>query len=173
MKGMYERMREDGETIRGKSERNRFFCPGKIGKFIRETGRILVLILSPVLACLGFLYIYIVDPARPGAIFFTCPIYMATGFYCPADGNTRALHALVHLNIPEVFQNNILFPFIFLIFTWLLVGEYLKLLLRRRVLWLPKKIKLAWVWIGLSIVFIFTICRNIPIYPFTILAPGT
>ena len=140
--------------------------------FLLKAGRIIILIFVPVITAMGFIYIYLFDPEKNGELFLSCPVYRFTGFYCPADGNTRALHALVHFDIFGMLKNNLLFPFLLFILAWLFIGEYLHLLLRRRILWFPKQFKLRWVWIGVSVAVLFTVLRNIPVYPFSLLAPG-
>ena len=141
--------------------------------FFKRAGRMAILLLVPVVVLAGFLYIFLFDPEKNGALFMPCPIHAVTGFYCPADGNTRALRALVYLDIPKMLRNNLLFPFFFLLLAWLLVGEYLHLLMKRRVLWLPKQIKLRWIWMMIAVTVLFTVLRNIPVHPFQLLAPGS
>ena len=134
-------------------------------------GRLFVLIVVPVLAGIGFFYIYNFNPAAQTNPFLACPLNAATGLYCPGCGNTRALHALVHLDWIGMLNYNLLFPFVFAILTWLLAGEYLNFLLGRRILWLPKRVPVIWIILFCLVVTAFTILRNVPIYPFTILAP--
>lgn len=78
----------------------------------------------------------------------------------------------MHLNLLEMINHNLLFPFLFVAVAWLLVGEYLNLLLGRRVLWLPKKFP---IWLAISVfvfVGLFVLLRNLPFAPFDWLAPG-
>lgn len=134
--------------------------------------RLIVLIASPLIAAAGFLYIFVFDPNVQARLYIPCFFHLTTGLYCPGCGNTRALHALVHLDFPGVLENNILFPVTFFILTWLLAGEYLNLLLGKRVLWLPKRVPAILIIIGCILMIAFVILRNVPVYPFTILAPG-
>jgi hypothetical protein len=138
----------------------------------RRLGRMIVLIGSPFAVLLGGLYIYIFDPNKQSILYVPCAFYESTGYYCPGCGNTRALHALVHLRLLEMIDHNLLFPFLFFSVAWLLLGEYLNLLLGHRVLWLPKKIP---IWLGvlaLILVGLFVLLRNLPFFPFGWLAPG-
>lgn len=136
-----------------------------------KVGRLFVLVGAPVLSVIGFFYIYNFNPATQKNLFFACPLNQATGLYCPGCGNTRALHALVHLDLIGMLNYNLLFPFVFLILGWLLAGEYLNLLLGHRVLWLPKRVPAILLILFCFVVTAFTILRNVPVYPFTILAP--
>lgn len=43
-------------------------------------------------------YVYAVDPSRPGH-YPLCPLYAATGLYCPGCGMLRATHAALHGDI--------------------------------------------------------------------------
>jgi len=136
-----------------------------------KVGRLFVLVGAPVLSVIGFFYIYNFNPATQKNLFFACPLNQATGLYCPGCGNTRALHALVHLDLIGMLNYNFLFPFVFLILGWLLAGEYLNLLFGHRVLWLPKRAPAILLILFCFVVTAFTILRNVPVYPFTILAP--
>lgn len=137
----------------------------------RKSGRLFVLIGAPILTAIGLFYIYAFNPVTQKILFFPCPVYFYTGLYCPGCGNTRALHALVHFDLAGMLDYNLLFPFLFVILGWLLTGEYLNLLLGRRVLWLPKQVHPVIIALSCLAVAAFTILRNVPVFPFTILAP--
>jgi len=136
-----------------------------------KSGRLFVLIGAPILAAIGLFYIYAFNPVTQKILFVPCPVYFYTGLYCPGCGNTRALHALVHFDFAGMLDYNLLFPFLFFILAWLLTGEYLNLLLGRRVLWLPKQVHPVIIALSCLAVAAFTILRNVPVFPFTILAP--
>ena len=138
---------------------------------VRRPGKLFVLICAPILAAGGFIYIYSYNPDTHRTLFLPCLIYLFTGLYCPGCGNTRALHALTHLDILGMLDFNLLFPFLFLILFWLLLGEYLYLLLGRRILWLPNRISAIVIILAFIIVAAFTILRNVPVYPCSFLAP--
>jgi len=137
----------------------------------RRMGRLFVLIGTPLLAAAGFLYVFMFNPGSQSRLFIPCPVNATTGLYCPGCGNTRALHALVHLDFIGMLNYNLLFPFVFVILGWLLTGEYLHLLMGRRILWLPKRVSPVIIALACVAVVAFTILRNVPVYPFTILAP--
>ena len=142
------------------------------GTPIGRIRRLMILILSPVLVVAGLIYIYLYNPNVKSSLYIPCIMYETTGLYCTGCGNTRALHALVHLDFVGVLHNNLLFIPLFAFLFWLLLGEYLKLLLGRKVLWAPKKYSLVCLILFAVAVVAFTILRNIPLYPFTWLAPG-
>jgi len=110
-------------------------------------------IACAVLAVLLFLY-----PADKYTFWPKCLFYHCTGLYCPGCGNTRALSALLHGNIVESLKKNVLF--IPGVMTVILAVVYPKITLNR-----------VFAWSLLVIVLLFFILRNIPYYPFTLLAP--
>lgn len=101
----------------------------------------------------------------------SCLVRRLTGFYCPGCGDTRALHALVHGRILEAFDYNLLFPIALVVFAWLYFVGLTTLFAKRRVMWVPKQVPNAVLILLLVIVVLFTILRNIPSWPFSILAP--
>lgn len=61
---------------------------------------------------------YVIDPSE-ATWFPKCMFHEITGLECPACGNQRALHALLHGNIKSAFSYNPLFvislPYLFLL----------------------------------------------------------
>ena len=119
-----------------------------------------------VLAVAGFLYVH--DPSRlPGWVH--CPFHALTGLFCPGCGTLRALHALMHGQVGRAFGLNALtmtlLPFVAYPFlsTVLLALRGRGL---RRVL-LPD----ACVWLLVAAILVFWVLRNLPVHPFTVLAP--
>ena len=46
------------------------------------------------------------DPNMAGSLFPPCLFHTLTGLYCPGCGLTRALHALVHFDLPRALAMN-------------------------------------------------------------------
>ncbi|WP_457611088.1 DUF2752 domain-containing protein [Lutibacter sp.] len=124
-----------------------------------------MLVLGIVLA---FLFFY-VNPSNVN-FFPKCPLYVTTGIYCPGCGSQRATHQLLHLNILGVLQQNILYFFGVLLIGYHLIVTSLNLFFKKHIynyLYHPKTPIII-----LIIVIVFWILRNIPYYPFNLLAPN-
>lgn len=89
-----------------------------------------------------------------------CPTYTLTGFYCPGCGGTRALVHLLHFDLPGALHMNAL-----AVLAAPVAGYW--------TLWpVPRRVLGRWPLISLIIVITaFTIVRNLPMKPFTLLAP--
>ncbi|MFV0268638.1 MAG: DUF2752 domain-containing protein [Draconibacterium sp.] len=128
-------------------------------------------ILPFVLLLLGLgvaVVFFVLDPSKT-RLFPQCPFHVVTGSYCPGCGSQRALHNLLHLNIAGVVSYN----FLFLPAALLLLYHYIHPVLNRIFAWklpnLPYKKQTPW--IILIVVILFWILRNLPWFPFSVLAP--
>lgn len=112
---------------------------------------------------------FVLDPNKHD-IFPQCLFHSLTGGYCPGCGSQRALHNLLHLNFAGVVGNN----FLFLPAALLILYHYTHPVLNRVFsIKLPNLFyKKATPWIIFGVVILFWILRNLPWYPFTILAPN-
>jgi hypothetical protein len=127
----------------------------------------LLMTLTVVAAALIVLRVF--DPATSG-IFPPCPLRALTGWYCPGCGSLRALHQLLHGNVENAFALN---PLAVISLPFLAYGmaSYASFVIRGR--YLPR-VFLPAVWIRALCMGIvaFGIMRNLPGYPFWVLAPG-
>ena len=108
------------------------------------------------------------DPNQAGSPFPACVFHQVTGLYCPGCGGTRAMHALVHFDLPGALAMNAL-PFV--------AAPLLGLLALRVATTLPAFAErmtrfTANPWFWLALVGGFTVLRNLPWAPFGALAPG-
>jgi hypothetical protein len=62
---------------------------------------------------LGGLAIVYRFPPTEYSFYPRCPIYLATHWLCPGCGSTRALHALLHLDVQSALHYNALFTLLF------------------------------------------------------------
>jgi len=105
----------------------------------------------------GLLVLYLLDPA--GSRYFPrCMLWACTGLYCPGCGSLRALHCLLHADLAGALAYNPLLvvslPFLAALSIW------------RRLLhqvWVP--------WAAFAILVLYGVLRNIPVWPFLLLAP--
>lgn len=112
--------------------------------------------------------VYAVDPEGVG-FFPRCPIHALTGLYCPGCGSTRAVHQLLHGNIGASLRLN---PVAFLLLPALAYSflSFTVEAFKGRPLPRPfgNRLPLALLF---GVVLPFSILRNVPFYPFTLLAP--
>lgn len=100
-----------------------------------------------------------------------CTVLYLTGLQCPGCGGQRALHYLLHGEIMIALRYNVLFVIglPFLIYLYYLV---LQMYVLKNEKFLNRTIfSTRFVYIFLAILLIFFILRNIPVEPFTYLAP--
>ena len=109
------------------------------------------------------------DPATSG-VFPPCPFHYLTGLYCPGCGSLRAIHQLLHGNLQAAWAMNpltvLLLPFV----GYGLAAEaVLHIWGRRLTRWILPG---AWIQVLCGIIVLFGVARNLPVYPFHLLAPG-
>lgn len=116
-------------------------------------------------------YYYYNDPEKGGGsqFFARCPFHFATGFHCPGCGSQRAAHDLLHFRIGEAVQHNLMLIVVIVI------------VLSKAYAMTTKKYAPAYYYnLGhqsyfttslVVLVFAYWILRNIPLTPFTYLAP--
>ena len=103
--------------------------------------------------------------------FTACGVRKFTGFHCPGCGGTRCAQSIASGNWLQAMGYNTLLMSGFIIF--MVLSAYL--IVRMTLLGKPApkmpNIKPRWIWFGVAAVVVFSIARNIPAYPFTLLAP--
>ena len=113
----------------------------------------------------GVLYYF--DPATHG-FYPGCLFHRLTGLDCPGCGGLRAVHHLLHGEIAAAFHYNALF----------VVALPVGLLVAAKKVFLGVGVQTSVVnrssqyyWIGLLVLLLFGIVRNLPIAPFEWMAP--
>lgn len=114
----------------------------------------------------GYLYFH-----NPYSYPIPCLFHVLTGLYCPGCGAGRACYSILHLRFRDAFCYNplmtVLLPFIALYLVtraldWVVTGgNHVDGKISVKVL--------VWVLVG---IMIYGILRNIPVFPFELLAPG-
>lgn len=100
-----------------------------------------------------------------------CGFHRLTGLHCPGCGGTRCGHALLRGDLRSALSHNAL------VFTGLVLflsgSGYL--IVRMTILGKPApripEIGVRWLWVAFAGVVAFAILRNIPAWPFKLLAP--
>jgi hypothetical protein len=112
--------------------------------------------------------LYRFDPLQ-ASFYPRCPLYLFTGLYCPGCGALRAGHALLHGELVAALGYNLFFVLAVPVFAYLAAS-------RVREAWtgrpLPtKRLPAPGVWAVVCVLIAFSILRNLPYEPFSILAP--
>ena len=128
------------------------------------------LLLGGIFAAVGALVVLrVFDPALSG-IFPPCPLHALTGWYCPGCGSLRAIHQLLNGNVAAAFAMN---PFALVALPFLSYGMASEVWHEIRGRYLPRIfISGTWIWGMAAAIVAFGVARNIPAYPFNLLAPG-
>lgn len=126
--------------------------------------------LGLLLGIIGVAVLFFVLDPNKHELFPRCVFHSITGAYCPGCGSQRALHSLLHFDIAGVVSYN----FLFLPAGLLIVYHYLHPLFNRA--FNSKLPNLFYMkntpWVVFAVVILFWIARNLPWYPFSVLAPG-
>ena len=130
--------------------------------------RIALLLCAGAAACAGAVYLYFHNPYEYP---LPCIFYVLTGFYCPGCGAGRASYSILHGRFADALCYNplmtVLLPFIGLYVTgrtldWVVTGGN----------HIDHRISVKFLVGVLVVIFVYGVLRNIPVFPFTLLAPG-
>lgn len=130
--------------------------------------RVILAACAAAAACAGAVYLYFHDPySYP----LPCLFYLVTGLYCPGCGAGRASYSILHGRFLDAFCYN---PLMMILLP--LIGLYI---VARGADWVitggnhvDRRISVKFL-VGLLIfIVLYGVLRNIPVYPFTLLAPG-
>ncbi len=111
------------------------------------------------------LLLYRVDPSTVNWLP-KCPVHQLTGWHCPGCGITRAAHALLHGNVREALAKN---PLVVLAGPCL--AGYCLWMQRRDGRDWSTKVSARAIFALLAVLVVFAVLRNLPGYPFELLAP--
>ena len=117
----------------------------------------------------GSFYVWFFNPTTQG-FFPTCPLLKMTGLACPGCGLTRGFHALFHGDFLTALGFNAMLPIYAVIFLYILASLFL-VTVRGRGLSMSKLFHPYVLSVLLVIMLSFSVLRNLPFYPFTLLYP--
>ena len=119
-----------------------------------------------MLPCLALVYAR--NPEEAG-FYPPCPFYFLTGLHCPGCGTLRGMHQLLRGDVLAAFGYN---PFSMLMLPIIGYAFLSALLLTAWGRRLPTVfVHPTLIWGLLATVIAFWVLRNVPVYPFTLLAP--
>jgi hypothetical protein len=104
-------------------------------------------------------------------IFPPCPFRALTGLYCPGCGSLRAVHQLLHGHLGSAFALNPLLIIVLPFMGYAFVSYGMMSFGKQRPALLPAPAYLGW--LMLIVIVLYGILRNIPDYPFCLLAPSS
>ena len=122
--------------------------------------------VAAVLTLAGTLYTF---PPVENSFYPPCLFHRWTGLHCPGCGATRAVHALLHGDLPQAAAYNLLFVcFLPALVAWAACQWWSLLTGRPLTSWRmpPWAVRALFV-----IVLVYWVVRNLPFAPFTFLAP--
>lgn len=122
-----------------------------------------------LLAAAATILLLLRDPAAAPEFFPACPWHALTGLHCPGCGITRALHALIHGRVLDAFDYNALGVILLGVTAGVLARPGWRALRENQ--WQPPRLPARTAkWLVICAV-LWTLLRNLPWSPFSILAP--
>lgn len=88
-----------------------------------------------------------------------CLLRTFTGYYCPGCGGTRAVYALLHLQLWRSFGYHPMVPYVAAVYVWFMVSQTIEKIshhkLRIGMKWNP-----VWLWIALVILLVNVLVKD-------------
>lgn len=113
-------------------------------------------------------FLYFVEPTASGW-YPKCIFHWVTGFYCPFCGTTRCGHAMLNGNLSQAAAWNMMSVVLLPAATLWLYWATLCIVRKQP---LPRLDPPAWLLkVFMVVVFAFWLARNLPLFPFELLAP--
>lgn len=117
------------------------------------TGLCLLLAAPFIVAAYRYLRVRLSFPLLP------CLLHAFTGYYCPGCGGTRAVYALLHLQVWRSFCYHPLVPYGAAVYLWFMISHTIEKLSRHRLRigmkWNPK-----WLWMALVILSLNVLIKD-------------
>ena len=116
----------------------------------------------------GAVMVFLIEPGKGGA-YPPCMFHLLTGLHCAGCGSTRAIHHFLHGRIARAFFYNPLVVILLFPLGLYLLNQARFVIWGKR--WRTPEIPIKYLWVLVLVVILFWILRNIPYYPFILLAP--
>ena len=123
------------------------------------------LCLFAVLPLAVILYRYLQD--RLPLLTIPCILHTFTGYYCPGYGGTRAVYALMQLQLWKSFCYHPLVPYAAVVYLWFMLSHTIEKLSRHR-LHIGMKWNPAWLWAALVILLVNVLVKDAALFLFPI-----
>lgn len=135
--------------------------------FVRWTGVGGACVLAAAVA--GGVYLLASVPPTDASWYPRCQLHALTGLHCPGCGTTRAFHAMLNGRPVDALRQNALFPVVPAVILWAFIHSIRVSRGHASPVTDPRVVR------GLTalvvVVLAFSVLRNLPWYPFTLLAP--
>ena len=115
----------------------------------------------------GAAVLYVYDPAM-ASFYPKCMFNSLTGLYCPGCGAARALHQLAHGNLRVALGFN---PLVVASLPFIAYSGIASMLRKNDGGRRPATMSHYMPWVILAVVVLFWVLRNVPVFPFNLLAP--
>jgi hypothetical protein len=109
---------------------------------------------------------------RSSAPLPPCTFHVLTGFHCPGCGSTRAMRALLHADVIGAMRFNTMTVLFVPVIAWAYARWAIAAARRRPSLHLGALLRPRWILSLAVMLCVYWVARNIPHYPFSLLAPG-
>lgn len=134
---------------------------------ISERGFALTVLAGATAALTFVKYVNPVD----SSVLPQCPFHTLTGLSCPGCGGTRGMHSLLNGNLIDALDYNLMLAVFVPLLIYGLVSLMFVVIRGRGLKFPPLSFAPNALWVFLFLMISFGILRNLPYYPFTILAP--
>lgn len=88
-----------------------------------------------------------------------CILHSFTGYYCPGCGGTRAVYALLHMQLIKAFCYHPLVPYGAAVYLWFMISQTVERLSRRRIR-IGMRFREGWLWAALIILIINVLIKD-------------
>ena len=135
---------------------------------VLKTKRLLLAVgILFLFSCAVFMYLN--DPLTT-KVYPPCVLKTVTGLNCAGCGTVRASYSLLHLEISEAFLKNPLFVLLIPVALYIMIGFTVNTWVGKRVI--PQAFnKVGWVKALAVFLLVYSVLRNVPVWPFTLLIP--